>query len=265
MVSIIIRTKDREVFLKRALQSIGKQSYKEIEAIIINNSQTALKIKSEEYPYPVTIIEKTEEMTLARSINKGISAAKGKWITILDDDDTWEPDYLQKHLNKLQEDKQLKASASLTNLVMEEYKEDRLEELERKPFNKKLCTTFWCLLYHNRFTTNAFIFLKEAAMDIGLYDEKLNELEDWDFNLRFARKYRIGRIKEYLSNYHKRIDGLSLGSMANTNIQRHLQADRKVRDKFIHNPEFGPISKILIIAYGLLVGLKTKIRKIIAK
>ena len=265
MVSIIIRTKDRELFLKRALESISKQEYKDLEAIIVNSSETPLQLEPSMVPYPVRILEKNGEVTLAKAINRGILEAKGDWITLLDDDDTWERDYLKKHLDYLDSHGNYLASASLTSLVLEEPKDGGMVEVEKKPFNKNLRTTHASLLYHNRFTTNAFVFSRKAALQIGLYDENLNELEDWDFNLRFSKAFRIGALPEYLSNYHKRTGTGSSGAMANTSIERHLNADRKIRGKYLHNRDYGPGLKLLILAYGALVALKARIRKVLTR
>lgn len=263
MVSIIIRTKDREFFLKRALESISGQTCKDLEAIIVNSSENPLQLDASRFPYPIRILEKSGEVTLAKAINKGILDAEGDWITLLDDDDTWEKEYLQKHLEYLEVHKDCRASASLTSLVLEKMEAGELLEVEKKPFNKNLCTSHACLLYHNRFTTNAFVFSRKAALEIGLYDENLNELEDWDFNLRFSKAFRIGALPEYLSNYHKRLEYGNLGSMANTSIDRHLKADRKVRGKYLHNRKNGPGSKMLLVAYGALVALKGRIRRVL--
>lgn len=263
MVSIIIRTKDREQFLARALKSIGAQTWKDLEAIVVNSSEASLALKPSAYGFPVRILERAGETTLAKAINRGILAAEGDYVALLDDDDTWEPAYLERHMTFLAAHPECSGSASLTSLVLECLEGETYREIGRKPFNRGPSVSFGALLYHNRFTTNAFVYAREAALSIGLYDERLNELEDWDFNLRFASRYRIGRIPEYLSNYHKRPGAGTAGAQGNTSFERHRAADGSVRRKFLEDPGYGAAAKTMMRFYGWIVAGKMRIRRLL--
>lgn len=251
MVSVIIRTKDRERFLARALDSVAAQTHQDLEVVLVNNALQPLSL-IKKYPFPISIVEGQGTFSLAAAINAGIQRAQGNLIALLDDDDTWDPAYLSNHVGFLKDHPECAGSASLTEIRLEEIRPDGDVLLSSKPFNHHCCTRLSCLLYHNRFTTNAFVYRKEEAMRVGLYDVSLNELEDWDFNIKMAIRYRIGALKGYWSRYHKRPK--AEGTQGNTSMERHLQADRIIRMRILGNPEISIHMKAYAMAcWGLVL------------
>ena len=107
-VSVIIATYRREQELKRALESLTKQEYKNFEIIIVDDNGC------EEYNAKVSAIvedftKKNPKITLklitnecnkgsAETRNIGIHAAEGKYITFLDDDDVYLPEKIGEQL-----------------------------------------------------------------------------------------------------------------------------------------------------------------------
>ena len=253
MVSVIIRTRDREQFLQRALTSVEQQDYQEKEVIVVNNGLIPLALEGS-WPFPVRVLEGGGKLSLSGALNAGIREAQGEFVAILDDDDTWEPGFLTTHVDYLAGHDDIQGSASLTWEVHEELRGEEIVELGKKPFNSVIRTSVPALLYHNRFTTNAFVYRRETALALGLYDESLNELEDWDFNLRFAMAWKLAGIPQTLSSYHRR-PGQG-GSAGNTAIARHLEADRKLRRRFIDNGQAPLHYRLLMLLFSWLVVLK---------
>ena len=258
MVSVIIRTRDREQFLARALMSVARQDYQEIEAIVVNNGLIPLALKGS-WPFPVRVLEGGGELSLSGALNAGIREAQGEYIAILDDDDTWDPAFLTTHVDYLSSHGDVQGSASLTWEVHEELRGEEITELGRKPFNSVIRTSVPALLYHNRFTTNAFVYRREAALKLGLYDESLNELEDWDFNLRFAMSWKLAGIPRILSSYHRR-PGQG-GSAGNTALFRHLEADRSLRKNFIRKGQAPLKYRAQMLLFSWLVGIKAWLKR----
>ncbi|MGL5427016.1 MAG: glycosyltransferase family 2 protein [Cetobacterium sp.] len=94
-VSVIIPTYKRSEFLKRAIESVLEQSYKNIEIVVVddNLNDSSYRLKTEiimlEYKNNIKIIylKNSENKGGALSRNEGIKVATGKYITFLDDDD----------------------------------------------------------------------------------------------------------------------------------------------------------------------------------
>ncbi|WP_281231896.1 glycosyltransferase family 2 protein [Flavobacterium gelatinilyticum] len=96
LVSVIITTYNRTFYLKKAIDSVFNQTYKNLEVIVVDdgtigdenqnlcseyNSITYLKIKNSGGP--------------CKPRNEGIKISKGKYIIFLDDDDIWEPNKIE--------------------------------------------------------------------------------------------------------------------------------------------------------------------------
>ena len=99
-VSIIIPAYNTEAYISKAIESALIQTEKNIELIVIDddsNDNTAKIAKSFSDPRLKVFIN-SQNFGQNYSINYGIKNATGKWITILDSDDWFAPDRLEKLL-----------------------------------------------------------------------------------------------------------------------------------------------------------------------
>ena len=119
LVSVILPTYRRKETLKRALDSLYSQSYTSIEIIVVDDNadtewnnyvQSVLK----EYPSVVYICN-AKNLGSAETRNIGIRAAKGDYITILDDDDIYLPEKIENQLQYMIENG---ADYSITDLYL---------------------------------------------------------------------------------------------------------------------------------------------------
>ena len=103
LISVIIPTYNRFHSLKKAIESVKNQSYKNVEIIVINDASTQEEYKTESLGDDVILINLEQNMKVLHNSksahgltrNEGIKVAKGKWIAFLDDDDYWIPEKLQ--------------------------------------------------------------------------------------------------------------------------------------------------------------------------
>lgn len=99
MISIIMPLYNAERFLQETLQSIQKQTYCDFELICIDDASTDntrnILESVQEQDTRIKIYSNEERCGAAKSRNKGISKAKGEYITFLDGDDIFEEDMLK--------------------------------------------------------------------------------------------------------------------------------------------------------------------------
>jgi glycosyltransferase involved in cell wall biosynthesis len=104
--SIVIPTYNCASFLKRSLKSVINQTFKNWEAIVIDNfstdntKQIVTSFKDERIKY----LKIKNNGIIAKSRNLGIRSSKGEWIAFLDSDDYWSPDKLKKCTNFVNSD-----------------------------------------------------------------------------------------------------------------------------------------------------------------
>lgn len=108
MVSVVLATYRREEPLKKALQSLKVQNYENYEVIVVDDNddpqwnETVRRVVGEA-DFPVCLIENHPNLGSAKARNAGIEAARGEYITFLDDDDLYLPEKISKQVVTMME------------------------------------------------------------------------------------------------------------------------------------------------------------------
>ena len=102
LVSVIIPYFKKRDYIKRSLDSVLNQTYKNYEIIIIyddvNLDDLSYIKKISENKSKIKIVINKENLGAGRSRNIGIENSSGKIIAFLDSDDEWLPEKLEKQL-----------------------------------------------------------------------------------------------------------------------------------------------------------------------
>ncbi|MGG1617641.1 glycosyltransferase [Paenibacillus sp. NRS-1782] len=237
-VAIIMRTKNRPILLKRAVQSVMNQTYGNWEIQLINNGgdikqlQHLLKQYSSDLLRKIKVSHTKKDLYMEVATNIGLANSQTEFVTLLDDDDTWSPDFLSICIENLEKNIEYDGVITSTYLIHEEISNEKIIQKSKVVFNpnlKKL--TLLKIAKGNLFTTNSFVYRRDSLVGVGNYREDLPVLGDWEFNIRFIMNCNVGFIAEPLSNYHKRImDGKS--NYNNSNLKQHIQYDYKIRMEY---------------------------------
>ena len=95
--TVIIPTYNRENFLKRTIDSILSQTFKDFELIIVDDGSTDhTKALIDRYEDDRIVYFYKENGGQNSATNLGIQNAKGEYIAFCDSDDTWMPEKLEK-------------------------------------------------------------------------------------------------------------------------------------------------------------------------
>ena len=97
-ISVVIPTLNRCFTLPRAIESVLRQTLMPCEVIVVDNgsSDGTLELIKSKYPTVRILHEKKIGVSAAR--NRGIKAAQGSWVALLDSDDEWLPNKLQRQI-----------------------------------------------------------------------------------------------------------------------------------------------------------------------
>lgn len=107
-VSIIIPVYNSEKYIRKCLNSIRNQTYKNYEVIVLNdgskdNSLAELKKYKQEFQdFNLMIIDKENE-GIAKTRNKGIELSSGKYLMFIDNDDYIDNDYIGQFVNNVED------------------------------------------------------------------------------------------------------------------------------------------------------------------
>ena len=105
LVSVIIPAYNVERYIKEALDSVFSQTYQHFEVIVVNDgTPDTPALEQILQPYLDRIVYlKQENRGLSGARNTGLRAATGDLVALLDADDIWLPDYLDKQVTYLRE------------------------------------------------------------------------------------------------------------------------------------------------------------------
>lgn len=99
MISIVITAYNVEPFIEKAIKSCLSQSFNDIECIVVedcsSDATAELIEKATRNDKRARIIRNSENIGAGASRRKGIEAAKGEYILLLDGDDWLEPDFIE--------------------------------------------------------------------------------------------------------------------------------------------------------------------------
>jgi len=97
-VSVVIPTRGRPELAERAVRSALAQGFEEIEVVVVvdgpdrETAETLRRFHDER----LHVVHLGENVGGSEARNIGVRFARGEWIALLDDDDQWYPDKLEK-------------------------------------------------------------------------------------------------------------------------------------------------------------------------
>lgn len=240
-VAVVIRTKNRPVFLRRALDSLLSQTYEDWVGVVVNDVgdrasvDAAISDVADRARNRLHIVHNTVSRGREAAMNTGIRASASNFVVIHDDDDSWAPTFLQATVGYL-EHRDVPGVATRTEVVYEhsdsgEIVIDGREVLARDKHDLTLLD----MIGRNYAPPISFLYRRQVHDVVGEYDESLPVLADWDFMLRLLTRFDLGFIDgPPLAFWHHR--PTSVGDEGNSILaggNEHTRWDSLIRDRYL--------------------------------
>src|SRR3972149_11319418 len=121
LISVILSTHNQGRYLKEAIDSILKQTYKNLEFLIVNDDSTDLTrhILQKYNDKRLKIITNKQKRGLTKSLNKAIRLSKGKYLARMDADDVSTKDRLKTQIAFLEKNKSIIVAGSWAQVIDE--------------------------------------------------------------------------------------------------------------------------------------------------
>ncbi len=246
LVSTVIPTYNRRELLPRAVDSALAQTYASQEIIIIDDGSTdgTPEMLQQKYGDRVRCITQANG-GVSRARNNGMQHARGEFIALLDSDDVWAPEKLQKQVAFLQQRPEFGMVLCDVQRVDGNFRPtDVLHRREAIPRDGNVLHDVLMMPT----LVPASILIRRAVLEqVGNFDESLRTAEDIEFHLRVASCFPIGTIDEALVFAMRGHEGLSEDAGTQTDYVG-------VVERFIRsNPDKIPASlgrKALYMAYA---------------
>jgi len=202
LVSVVLTSYNHARYLSQAIESVLAQTLKDIEVVAIDDaSQDESPAILQRYADRVKVIQHETNRGTYASLNEGIAHTSAPCIAILNSDDLWLPEKLEKQVAVMESD----ARIGLVHTAF------RPIDAEGNPIDgNPLGVRFHPnpqgdllaeLLTRNLFITSSVLFRRECLERCGWFEERLFGMGDWDMWLRIAEYYRIGYVPEVLTLY----------------------------------------------------------------
>lgn len=245
-VAVLVRTKDRPRFLRRALANIAEQTFTDYTVCVINDSgdESATRAILQASPLAHLLEGDAPRLTLLTTgggnmeaaSNAGLAATDSEFVAIHDDDDLWAPEFLERTVGALRASEALICSTRVVERYERETPEGEFEVYEERIFHDGLPGFGLQFLYRtNRAVPIGILYRRRLHELVGFYDESLPVVGDWEFNLRAAAVTEVLLVDEPLAYWSLRPD--ADGADANS-VQRqaeHARFDASVRARAIRD------------------------------
>lgn len=227
LVSIIITTYRGYDTLARAIQSCINQTYKNIEILVVDDNPKGSierkKTKSVLDSFKDTRIrylDKEDHVNGAHARNVGMRAARGEYISFLDDDDIYFPERIRKCVSSIVYSNCDGVYTGVLLTVGNKLTKVRYPEGEGN-LQKAL------MLDKNLFGTGSNIFITaKSVKKTGYFDESFIRHQDVEYMLRFFDNFLICSINEIL------VIKVNSGDKNVPNVSNYLKAKQLLLNKF---------------------------------
>jgi glycosyltransferase involved in cell wall biosynthesis len=202
-VSVIITTYGMPVFLNKAIESVFNQTLIDLEIIIVddNDPHTEARILTEKIVQKhiksskkIIYLKHKKNKNGAAARNTGIAAAKGKYISFLDNDDEYAPQRMEKCYTVMQQSTEEYAGVYTGCEFKRNGKTYHIHK-KVKEGNFMLETLAGTFM----FSTGSNIFIrKNVVEELNGFDESFLRHQDYEFLVRLFEKYNLKAIAEVL-------------------------------------------------------------------
>jgi GT2 family glycosyltransferase len=228
-VSVVIPTYNRAELLAESIESVLRQSYRDLEVVVCDDGSTddtAARVQALESRVRYLGLPHTGRPGSPR--NRGIEAARGELVAFLDDDDLWEPDKLARQI-ELMDRGGLSFVYTDRRLLFSDGSQSAPVATPALPGSDR----FMDLVLQGQFPSVCTVLMQRSLLrQVNGFDETLETAEDLDLWLRLGRIARAGRVPEPLVLVRRRAGTLSdrSGPLAFRNAIEILQRALATQD-----------------------------------
>lgn len=238
LVSVIIPAYNAEVTLAATLASVRRQTYPNLEIIVVNDGSTdatrAIADATARQDPRIRVLSKPNG-GLSEARNTGIRASRSAFVAHVDADDIWHPEKIAKQMAVME------AGGPEMGFVYTGFR--RIDAEDRVIFtpSPELFFSGRVFLRHILFNFvgngSSLLIRREAFDAVGGYEPKLNSCEDHLFQILIARSWTVGVVPEYLTGYRQSPGSMSSSAFRDRMMRAKLQVLEHVRARHPETPE----------------------------
>lgn len=180
--SVLLYTVNEKNELLETVENILRQSYPDVEIIIVDDASTdgSLELAEEKYGDCENLIYLYNEERIgpSESFNAGIESATGEYLIFARSGDRWDVDRLRRQMEILRQGAKWTYCKAMLN--------GKEKPVERWLGSQSLYPS---LLTEDEVSLYSILVKRECLNIVGCLDENLSELQEYDLVLRLGRQY----------------------------------------------------------------------------
>ena len=190
LISCIVPVYNGERFLAQTLDSVLEQTYQPLEVLLSDDGSTdGTPEIAARYSKQIRYLTHANTGPGAAR-NRGLRLAQGDFVALLDADDLWHPEKLQKQIDQFEKDPDLDVCVT----YFQNFWTSEMAEEEQKQENHPLLKP-WPGYAVPTMLARRYVFTEK----VGLYDEQISHGENTEWFLRAAeRNIRIDLLPDVL-------------------------------------------------------------------
>lgn len=206
LVSIIVTSYNQKEKLKRAVDSVLQQTYKNIQIVLvddcsIDDSQGFIIDLHNRFRERIKYFFQEKNVGIPRNKNTGFKLCDGELITYLDGDDFFYPSKIEAEVNVLRQHPAVRIAYSNFNFV-----DINGNVIMRWNTDQTMhCGNVFKEVYKRGFPCNTLyrneLVYREVLEKINYYDENIQAFHDWDSRIRMSKLYDVVYVDNIGSAY----------------------------------------------------------------
>ncbi len=207
-VSVIIPTYNRAHLVGRAIQSVLDQTYRDFELIIVDDCSTdnTYEVVTGFHDERLRYIRHDKNRGASAARNTGIREARGRYVAFQDSDDEWLPEKLEKQIEVFDT---ASPEVGVVYTGFWRIQDDKRIYIPSPEIKPKGGDIHDILLQVNLIGTPVTVLKRECFEKVGMFDEELPKLVDWELWIRVSKYYEFSFIDEPLAIAYRTPDSVS--------------------------------------------------------
>lgn len=199
-ISVLMPVYNAEKFLKKAINSILGQTFKDYEFLIINDGSTdnSKKIILSYKDSRIRYYENKINQGVIKTLNRGLRLSKGKYIARMDADDISMKYRLKKQYNFMEQNQQIAVSGTWLKIIGNKTQNNKIWENPCDHNSIKCSALFYSPIFHPTAILRSNIFIKYHIF----YNSSYIHAEDYALWVKIMEKEKVANINDVLL-YHR--------------------------------------------------------------
>lgn len=223
-VSVLLTCYNHFRYLPEALEGVRKQTFRDFEIIAIDDgSQDETRAWLSEQK-DVRCIFNEKNLGTYETLNVGLKVAEGEFIAVLNDDDVWLPNKLERQVELLDAHPEVGLVHTGGHFIDGEGNRTEGNPLGFAFPRFETGDILLGLVYENKIIASAALARRVCFDELGGFNREYFGSGDWEMWFRIAEKWHVGFVDEPLTLYRVH------GANASHKLERIWRDDEKLRD-----------------------------------